>query len=118
MALLLNEKVKVTEAKEKDKLSVWEIMMWIKCGKMHVYNALTQKDQIMNEWVQGNGRVKRKAKVTSNEEINEVMWECFTNARSKNIHMDSCYLHIPIALQTISDAIFGFECRRSRTITH
>jgi hypothetical protein len=24
-----------------------------------------------------------------------------------------CYLHIQIALQTISDAIFGFECRRS-----
>jgi hypothetical protein len=26
-------------------------------------------------------------KVTGNEEINEVVWEWFTNARSKNIHM-------------------------------
>jgi hypothetical protein len=40
----------------------------------------------MNEWLQGNGRTKRKAKVTSNEEINELMWEWFTNARS-NIHI-------------------------------
>jgi hypothetical protein len=41
----------------------------------------------MNEWLQGNGRMKRAAKVTDNKEINEVMWEWFTNARSKNIHI-------------------------------
>jgi heme A synthase len=35
----------------------------------------------MNEWPQENGRMKWKAKVTGNEEINEVMWEWFTNAR-------------------------------------
>jgi hypothetical protein len=29
-------------------------------------------------------------------------------------HGYGCYLHIQIALQTISDAIFDFECRRSR----
>jgi hypothetical protein len=28
----------------------------------------------------------RKEKVTSNVEINKVVWEWFTNARSKNIH--------------------------------
>jgi hypothetical protein len=28
--------------------------------------------------------------------------------------MDGCYLHIQIALQTICDAIFDFECKRSR----
>jgi hypothetical protein len=27
--------------------------------------------------------MKRKAKVTGNEEINEAVWEWFTNARSK-----------------------------------
>jgi hypothetical protein len=41
----------------------------------------------MNEWLQGNGQMKRKAKITSNKEIQEVMWEWFTNARSKNIHI-------------------------------
>jgi predicted DNA-binding protein YlxM (UPF0122 family) len=51
-ALSLNEKVKAIEAKEKDKLSVREIMMRFKCGKMQVYNTLKQKDKIMNEWLQ------------------------------------------------------------------
>jgi hypothetical protein len=36
MALSLNEKVKVIEAKEKDKHSVREIMMRFKCGKTQV----------------------------------------------------------------------------------
>jgi hypothetical protein len=31
--------------------------------------------------------MKRKAKVTGNEEINEVVWKWFTNARSENIHI-------------------------------
>ena len=39
----------------------------------------------MNEWLQGNGRMKRKAKITGNE----VVWEWFTNARSKNIHISN-----------------------------
>jgi hypothetical protein len=81
VALSLNEKV--IEAKEKDKLSVWEVMMWFKCGKTQVCNQLKQKDKIMKEWLQGKGRMKRKAKVNGNEEINEVVWEWFTNARSK-----------------------------------
>jgi hypothetical protein len=51
----LNEKVKVIETKDKDKLSVREIMMWFKCGKTQVHNTLKQKDKIMNKWLQGNG---------------------------------------------------------------
>jgi hypothetical protein len=43
-ALSLSEKVKVIEAKEKDKLPVQEIMMLFQCGKMQVYNTLKQKD--------------------------------------------------------------------------
>jgi hypothetical protein len=31
--------------------------------------------------------MNRKAKVTCNEEINEVVWERFTNLNSKNIHI-------------------------------
>jgi hypothetical protein len=37
----------------------------------------------MNEWLQGNGQMKKKAKVTANEEINEVVREWFSNAGSK-----------------------------------
>jgi hypothetical protein len=82
-------KKSVTEAEEKDKLSVWEIMMWFKCGKMQVYNTLKQKDKIMNKCLEGNSRMKRKAKVTGNKEINEAVWDWFTNAKSKNIHVSS-----------------------------
>jgi transposase len=71
MALLLNEEVKVIEAKEKGKLSVQEIMMRFKCGKTQVYNTLKQKNKIMNDLLLGNSRIKRKAKVTSNEELTE-----------------------------------------------
>jgi hypothetical protein len=49
VVLSLNEKVKVIEAKEKDKLSVREIKMLFKCGKTQVYNTLKQKDKIMKE---------------------------------------------------------------------
>jgi hypothetical protein len=62
-------------------------MMQFKFGKTQIYNTLEQKDKIMNEWLLGNGRMKRKAKVTGNEELSEIVWEWFTNARSKNIHI-------------------------------
>jgi hypothetical protein len=64
IVLLLNEKVKIIEAKEREKLSVGEIMMQFKWGKLQVCNTLGQKD-----------KTKWKAKVTDNEEINEVVWE-------------------------------------------
>jgi hypothetical protein len=41
----------------------------------------------MNEWLQENGRMKRKAKVTNNKEINELVWEWFMNTGSKIIHI-------------------------------
>jgi hypothetical protein len=53
---------------------------------MQVYNTLKERDKIMKEWLQESGQIKGKAKVTDNEEINEVVWEWFTNATSKNIH--------------------------------
>jgi hypothetical protein len=55
---LLKEKVKVIEANKKDKLLVQEIMMRSKCGKTQVFK---QKDKIMNKWLHGNGRMKKKA---------------------------------------------------------
>jgi hypothetical protein len=80
MALSLNKKKsKSLKLKKRDKLLLQEIMMRFKRGKTQVYNTLTQKYKIMNEWLQykimnewlqGNGRMKRKAKVTGNEEIN------------------------------------------------
>jgi transposase len=76
VALSLNEKVRVIEAKDKDKLSVREIMKRFKCGRTQVYNVLKQKNKIMNEWLQGNGRMKRKVKVTRKEVSVGVVHEC------------------------------------------
>jgi hypothetical protein len=87
VTLWLNEKVKVFETKEKNNFLVRDIRMRFKCGKTEIYNTLKQKNKIMNKWLQENGLMKGKAKVTGNEEINEVVWEWFTNARSKNIHI-------------------------------
>jgi hypothetical protein len=42
MVSSLNEKVKVTEAKEKDKLLVWKITMWFKLAK-HNYTKYLNK---------------------------------------------------------------------------
>jgi hypothetical protein len=44
VVLALNENVKVIEAKEKDELSVQEIIMWFKCVKTQVYNILQTKE--------------------------------------------------------------------------
>jgi hypothetical protein len=52
-----------------------------------------QKNKIMNECLQENGRMKRKAKITGKKEINEVMWECFTHAGSKYIHISGPMAH-------------------------
>jgi hypothetical protein len=75
MAFSLKEKVKVTEAKETDKLLVREIMMWFKCGKTQVYSTLKQKDKIMNDWLQGNEWLNEEEPKAGNEKINEVVWE-------------------------------------------
>jgi hypothetical protein len=42
-----------------EKFSVREITMWFKHGKTQVYNTFKQKDTILNEWLQGNGRMKK-----------------------------------------------------------
>jgi hypothetical protein len=38
--------------------------------------------------------MKRKANVTGNEEINEVVWEWFMSARSKSIHISGPMVQI------------------------
>jgi hypothetical protein len=43
VVFLLNKKVKVTEAKEKEKLSAWEIMKRCKCGKRKYITNLDKR---------------------------------------------------------------------------
>ena len=60
--LSLSEKVKVIEAKEKNKPLVREIMLKFKCGKTQIYETLKHKDEIVSEWMQRNGQMKEKYK--------------------------------------------------------
>ncbi|XP_053555972.1 tigger transposable element-derived protein 6-like [Bombina bombina] len=83
--LTLAMKVKVIEAYTKDKLSVKQCVEKFKCGKTQIYEAIKNKEKIMEEWLAGNGEVKRKAKATGNEDLNKLLWEWFVAARSKNL---------------------------------
>ena len=85
VALSLSDKVKVIELHQKKKRSVREIMLQFSCGKTQIYETLKNKERIMSEWLGGsNGEMKRKQKATGYEKINEVLWEWFVTARSKN----------------------------------
>ncbi|XP_053555651.1 tigger transposable element-derived protein 4-like [Bombina bombina] len=83
--LTLAMKVKVIEAYTKYKLSVKQCVEKFKCGKTQIYEAIKNKEKIMEEWLAGNGEVKRKAKATGNEDLNKLLWEWFVAARSKNL---------------------------------
>ncbi|CAI6344981.1 unnamed protein product [Macrosiphum euphorbiae] len=83
--LTLNEKIKLIESSEKDELTVKQICELFKCGKSQVYNILKQKNEIKEQWMNGNGRMKRKPKSNANEEINNLTWEWFpTDAINDN----------------------------------
>lgn len=51
--LTLNEKMKLIEASEKQKLSVKQICTLFKCGKSQVYNVLKCSDEITKLWMNG-----------------------------------------------------------------
>ncbi|XP_053545444.1 tigger transposable element-derived protein 4-like [Bombina bombina] len=90
--LTLAMKVKVIEAYTKDKLSVKQCVEKFKCGKTQIYEAIKNKEKIMEEWLAGNGEVKRKAKATGNEDLNKLLWEWFVAARSKNVPISGLIL--------------------------
>jgi hypothetical protein len=81
----------------------------------------------MEEWINVfNAKVKKE-----NRNAILFLWQCYLPPKGNTFKCENhlgpnkcnkcitayiygCYLHIQIALQTISDAIFVFECRRSR----
>ncbi|KAL4098198.1 hypothetical protein QTP88_022846 [Uroleucon formosanum] len=50
-ALTLSDKVKLIELKETQKLSTNELITKFKCGKTQVYDAIKNKEKIMDEWL-------------------------------------------------------------------
>jgi hypothetical protein len=51
----LNAKVKVTEANQKDKLTVKQTVGKFKTGKTQVYDILKSKSDIKHKWLTGKG---------------------------------------------------------------
>ena len=73
--LTVNEKVEILELHKNGKVSVKELVKRFQCGKTQIHDALKNKVQIVNDWVAGKGAKKRKGRLTSNEDINEAVWE-------------------------------------------
>jgi hypothetical protein len=84
VVLNLNTIMKVIESSEKNKLTLKQILVKIKIGKTQVDDILKSKSDIKCEWLTGNCSMKRKLKNTGNEDINEIVWQWFICARTKN----------------------------------
>lgn len=85
-ALTLAEKVKVIELKEKDKLSIKEIVSRFKCGKTQIYYALKNKEKILAEWVRSKHSLTcKRLRTPEFENIDRLLYDWFVNARAKNL---------------------------------
>jgi len=85
-ALTLSDKVKLIELKETQKLSTKELITRFKCGKTQVYDAIKNKEKIMDDWV--NSKNSGKSKRVKNplfEQIDQKLYEWFNSVRSKNL---------------------------------
>jgi hypothetical protein len=51
---------------------VSKIVEEFKCGKSLIHNVTEDKDKVLNLWISGsNGNLKRKPRITGNEQIKE-----------------------------------------------
>ncbi|KAL4126215.1 hypothetical protein QTP88_010441 [Uroleucon formosanum] len=85
-ALTLSDKVKLIKLKETQNLSTNELITRFKCGKTQVYDAIKNKENIMDEWVNSkNSGKSKRVKTPSFEQIDEKLYEWFVSVRSKNL---------------------------------
>jgi len=63
--LTLSDKVKLIELKQHENLPVKEHMVKFKCGKTQVYEAIKNKDKLIEQWVscKNSGKSKRVVSV-------------------------------------------------------
>lgn len=93
--LSLDQKMEVINLKEKENLSVMHITKKFNIGKTQFYEIMKNKEEIKENWLKGNGEMKRKLRKTGNEEINELIWEWFVNDRSRNLPISGHILYKP-----------------------
>ncbi|GBM73702.1 hypothetical protein AVEN_177750-1 [Araneus ventricosus] len=79
--------MEIIKAKKKDNLLAKQIIKKFKIGKSQFYEIFKKKNEITELWSSGNGSIKRKMRQTVNEEINEIVWEWFVDARSRNLQI-------------------------------
>ncbi|XP_025407826.1 tigger transposable element-derived protein 6-like [Sipha flava] len=82
-ALTLSDKVKLIKLKETQKLSTRNLLLDL---KTQVYDAIKNKEKIMDEWVNSkNSGKSKRVKTPSFEQIDQKLYEWFVSVRSKNL---------------------------------
>ncbi|XP_060863424.1 tigger transposable element-derived protein 4-like [Metopolophium dirhodum] len=84
--LTLSDKINLIELKQHENLSVKELMVKFKCGKTQVYEAIKNKDKLMEQWVscKNSGKSKRVVSV-GYEQVERDLYRWFVNCRSKSL---------------------------------
>lgn len=84
--LTLSDKIKLIELKQHENFSVKELMVKFKCGKTQVYDAIKNKDKLMEQWVSctNSGKSKRVVSV-GYEQVERDLYRWFINCRSKSL---------------------------------
>ena len=84
--LSLQDKIDVIEKSNKG-LSSREIASQFQCGKTQINNIISNKEKILSEWEKGTNCQQRymKRRKTEYTDLNQLMWEWFSLARSHNV---------------------------------
>lgn len=85
--LPLEDRVSVIRKHERDGLSARKIAESLGVGKTQIQNILLEKESILKQWEEGQGSDRKycKKRKCVYGDINDLVWEWFTVARSKNI---------------------------------
>lgn len=85
--LTLEDRVNVIKMKDTGK-SALAISKEIGCGKTQIQNIIRDRDSVMSLWQSGNGRADQKnvkQRKLCYGDIDQLVWDWFCKARSKNI---------------------------------
>ena len=83
--LCLKEKMNLIDSYENQKLSVKELQEKYKCGKTQIYYIIKRRSEIKEMWRKGTRADLMKKRRCDNEEVNNLVWEWFVDAKSQNL---------------------------------
>lgn len=85
--LSLEDRIMVIRRSEKDGESSRKIANSLGVGKTQIQKIIRDRNSIMEQWQDGGGSSRKyfKARKCQYADINELVWDWFTVARSKNI---------------------------------